>query len=145
MQYRSTHPSGFALGICASILHTNLGSWSITITYKTLYTYTHVSIVTHEKIYTYLNALRIQLWCCVQAVEETSILIHLHTERKGWRCALIRNTTYFTLLYAVLLTSETMSCKNLNGGLLSNLSVSGGFLITFPSVSRVLCRTAEST
>ena len=33
MQYRSTHPSGFALGICASILHTNLGSWSITITY----------------------------------------------------------------------------------------------------------------
>ena len=32
MQYRSTHPSGFALGICASILHTNLGSWLITIT-----------------------------------------------------------------------------------------------------------------
>ena len=37
MQYRSTHPSGFALGICASILHTNLGSWSITITYRILY------------------------------------------------------------------------------------------------------------
>ena len=31
MQYRSTHPSGFALGICASILHTNLGSWLITV------------------------------------------------------------------------------------------------------------------
>ena len=27
MQYRNTHPSGFALEICASILHTNLGSW----------------------------------------------------------------------------------------------------------------------
>ena len=39
MEYRSTHPSGFALGICASILHTNLGSWSITITHAlhTLY------------------------------------------------------------------------------------------------------------
>jgi hypothetical protein len=32
MQYRSTHPSGFALGFCASIVHTNLGSWLITIT-----------------------------------------------------------------------------------------------------------------
>ena len=30
MQYRNTHPSGFALGICASTLHTNLGNWSIT-------------------------------------------------------------------------------------------------------------------
>ena len=34
MQYKSIHPSGFALGICASILHTNLGSWLITITYR---------------------------------------------------------------------------------------------------------------
>ena len=35
MQYRSTHPSGtgLCLGICASIPHTNLGNWSITITY----------------------------------------------------------------------------------------------------------------
>ena len=33
MQYRSTHPLSFALGICAFILHTNLGSCSITITY----------------------------------------------------------------------------------------------------------------
>ena len=30
-EYRSTHPSGFALRICVSILHTNLGSWLITI------------------------------------------------------------------------------------------------------------------
>ena len=36
----------------------------------------------HEKMYTYLNALCIQLWCRVQAVEETSILIHLHRHRK---------------------------------------------------------------
>ena len=36
MQYRNTHPSGFALGICASILHTNLGNWSITITHVPL-------------------------------------------------------------------------------------------------------------
>ena len=34
MQYRSTHTSGFALGICASILHTNLWGWLITITYS---------------------------------------------------------------------------------------------------------------
>ena len=32
MQYRNIHPSGTALGICASILHTDLGNWSITIT-----------------------------------------------------------------------------------------------------------------
>ena len=32
MQYWSTHPSGFALRNCASLLHTNLGSWLITIT-----------------------------------------------------------------------------------------------------------------
>ena len=31
MQYINTHPSGFALRICASILHTNLGNWSKTI------------------------------------------------------------------------------------------------------------------
>ena len=31
MQYRNTHLSGFALGIRASILHTNLGNWSITV------------------------------------------------------------------------------------------------------------------
>ena len=41
MQYRSTHPSGFALGIHASILHTNLRSWLETITnnYEGLGTY----------------------------------------------------------------------------------------------------------
>ena len=32
MQYRNTHPLDFVLGICASILHTNFGKWSITIT-----------------------------------------------------------------------------------------------------------------
>ena len=37
MQNRSTHPLGFALGICASILHTNLGSWSITVTHISMF------------------------------------------------------------------------------------------------------------
>ena len=37
MQYRSTNPLGFVLGICASILHTNLGSWLITITHNSNY------------------------------------------------------------------------------------------------------------
>ena len=36
MQYRSTHSLGFALRICASILHINLRSWLITITYIAL-------------------------------------------------------------------------------------------------------------
>ena len=36
IQYRNTHLSGFALGIYASLLHTNLRNWSITITYVTI-------------------------------------------------------------------------------------------------------------
>ena len=41
MQYRSTRPPDFALRICASILHTNPGSWLITITYM----YTNIIII----------------------------------------------------------------------------------------------------
>lgn len=40
-------------------------------------------------------------------------------------------------LMTVILTEVTMSCRNLNGGFPSNLSVNGGFLIILPRVSWV--------
>ena len=33
MQHRNTHPLGFAVRIHASILHTNLGKWPVTVNY----------------------------------------------------------------------------------------------------------------
>ena len=91
--------------------------------------------------------LRDETWCAIIRItvhmpctEQFDNLIH-----RGTHHTLLLMHTSQLLKDPQALTSEMISWRYRKGGLLRSLSVRGGFLITFPSVSLVLWITAEST